>query len=210
MINEEKSVELEYEYIFKEIHLRLEFNRRILLILIGFLTAASTTTVTILSSSIKIDSMVVGYGCSAVCFLTYTLVVEARQNSLHTIISGNYLLEMYEKHFSKGYIAKSSGYLYSLRYKRSEAFRSYVLNYVDSFILIPWGIVLLADYLFYAAKIDYAAHFYAPIILLGIMHLLMLRISALHIYFDPQIGKKATNLYAQKLENMRSNSSAAK
>ena len=113
---------------------------------------------------------------------------------------------MYEKHFSKSYIEKSSGYLYSLRHKRSQAFRSYVLNYVDSFILIPWAIVILADYLFYSAEINRDLHFYAGIVLLGIMNGLMIRISVLHILLDPQIGKTATNSYGQYLKRLRRHS----
>jgi hypothetical protein len=128
----------EYGYAQAEIHLRLGFNRQVLNLQITLLAALIGGVVAFFDKHILSD-IVIQVGAVAVMFLNLAFILEIRQNSLHTIVCGNFIVDRLMPAFPPSYVAATDGGLLRniRRYRERGVSRKMLFHYwTDSFLLV--------------------------------------------------------------------------
>ena len=128
----------EYEYARSEIHLRLGFNRQVLNLQITLLAASVGGIVAFLDKH-AISPMLIQIGAVVVLYLNLAFILEIRQNSLHTIISGNFIHQKLSAVLPKDYLDRTDGGLLAniRKYRERGRARKILLHYwSDSFLLV--------------------------------------------------------------------------
>ncbi len=126
----------EYEYARNEVHLRLGFSRQVFGIQLTALGVIVGLVATIYNKGF-LSSLTVSLICVVILFANVAFVMEYRQNSLHTIITGNFIRDRLLPEMSQDYVRRTGGGLLAALRREREGMRTRVIlrHYrSDSFI----------------------------------------------------------------------------